>query len=52
MWLWLTAFIGLLGAELDAEMEAQTRHDTTTGPDEPMGERGAVKADNLGKTAQ
>ncbi len=48
MWLWLTAFIVLLGAELNAEVEAQTRRDTTAGPDEPMGERGAVKADNLG----
>lgn len=49
MWLWMSAFIILLGAELDSEMEAQTRHDTTTGRDEPMGERGAVKADNLGE---
>ena len=30
-------------------MEAQTREDTTTGPDEPMGQRGAVKADTLGE---
>lgn len=49
MWLWLSAYIILLGAELDSEMEAQTRHDTTTGSAEPMGERGAVKADNLGE---
>ena len=48
MWLWLTAFIVLLGAEFDAEMEAQTRKDSTTGPSEPMGQRGAVKADSLG----
>lgn len=50
MWLWLSAFIVLIGAEVDSEMEAQTRHDTTTGPEQPMGERGAVKADNLGRT--
>ena len=49
MWLWMSAFIILLGAELDSEMEAQTRHDTTTGREKPMGERGAVKADNLGE---
>ncbi len=49
MWLWLSAYIVLLGAEVDSEMEAQTTADTTTGPDEPMGERGAVKADNLGE---
>ena len=48
MWLWLSAYIILIGAEIDSEMEAQTRHDTTTGPEKPMGERGAVKADNLG----
>ena len=45
MWLWISAFIVLGGAVLNAELEAQTRHDTTTGPDEPMGNRGATKAD-------
>ena len=49
IWLWLSAIIILLGAEFDSEMEAQTRRDTTVGPDEPMGSRGAVKADNLGE---
>ena len=48
MWLWISAFVILLGAELNAEVEAQTRYDTTTGPDSPMGERDAQKADNLG----
>ena len=48
MWLWISAFIVLLGAELNAEMEAQTTHDTTVGPDQKMGTRGAEKADNLG----
>src|SRR6056297_222081 len=47
-WLWLSAFIVLLGALLDAELEAQTRIDSTVGQDRPMGERGAVKADNIG----
>ena len=41
--------IVLLGAELNAEIEAQTRADTTVGPDEPMGTRGAQKADHLGE---
>jgi membrane protein len=49
-WLWLSAYIVLLGAELDSEIEHQTRHDTTTGPSEPMGQRGAVMADTLGET--
>ncbi|TCD05007.1 YihY/virulence factor BrkB family protein [Erythrobacteraceae bacterium CFH 75059] len=46
-WLWLSAFIVLLGAELNSEIEHQTMRDTTTGPEEPMGERGAVKADSV-----
>ena len=50
-WLWLSAYIVLMGAELNAEIEAQTRHDTTTGAPQPMGERGAQKADNLGEVA-
>ncbi|MCX2724204.1 YihY/virulence factor BrkB family protein [Roseibium salinum] len=50
MWLWLSAYIVLLGAELNGEMEAQTRKDSTTGPEQPMGLRGAVKADVLGKS--
>lgn len=44
-WLWLSSFIVLLGAELNSEMEHQTRKDTTTGAARPMGQRGAVKAD-------
>ncbi|MXQ06961.1 YihY family inner membrane protein [Alphaproteobacteria bacterium GH1-50] len=49
-WLWLSAFIVLLGALFDAEIEHQTARDSTIGPDRPMGERGATKADTLGKT--
>jgi len=37
----------LLGAEINAEAEGQTVEDTTKGPEEPLGERGAVKADTL-----
>lgn len=48
-WLWLSSFVVLLGALLDAELEAQTAEDSTVGSDRPMGERGATKADNLGK---
>jgi membrane protein len=50
MWLWMSAYIVLFGAELNGEMEAQTRKDSTTGPARPMGERGAVKADILGRS--
>ncbi|SDZ51091.1 membrane protein [Jannaschia faecimaris] len=48
MWLWLSALVVLLGAKLNAEMEAQTARDSTKGPREPMGHRKAVKADELG----
>jgi membrane protein len=47
MWLWITAYAILLGAEINAESEQQTVRDTTKGPDAPLGERDAVKADSL-----
>jgi membrane protein len=47
LWLFLTSFIILLGAEINSESEQQTAKDTTTGPEKPMGERDAVKADSL-----
>lgn len=49
LWLYLSAFVLLLGAAVNAEMEARTRRDSTVAPDEPMGRRGAVKADQLGE---
>ena len=47
LWLFLTAYIVLLGAEINSEMEQQTAKDTTKGPPQPMGERRAVKADTV-----
>jgi membrane protein len=47
-WIWLSTMVILLGAELDAEMEHQTACDTTTGPPEPLGARGATMADTIG----
>jgi membrane protein len=47
-WMWLSAIIILLGAELNAELEHQTACDSTTGAPLPMGERGAAMADTLG----
>ena len=46
-WFYVSAFVVLLGAELNAEMELQTERDTTTGPPEPMGQRGAYVADHV-----
>jgi membrane protein len=47
-WLWISAIVILLGAELDAEMEHQTAPDTTTGRPKPLGVRGARMADTVG----
>ncbi|TQM03133.1 YihY/virulence factor BrkB family protein [Pseudonocardia kunmingensis] len=47
LWLYLTSYIVLLGAEVNAESERQTRRDTTHGPPAPMGERRAVAADEV-----
>jgi membrane protein len=45
LWLWISALAILVGAELDSELEHQTLRDTTTGPVQPPGERGAHVAD-------
>jgi membrane protein len=50
LWLFLSAFAVLLGAELDAEIERQTARDTTTGPERPLGRRDAEVADTLGES--
>ena len=47
LWLWLTMYAILLGAEINAESEQQTTADTTKGEEEPLGERRAVTADSL-----
>ena len=49
-WLWLSSFVVLMGAELDSEMEHQTRRDSTVGGRQPMGSRGAHAADTVGRT--
>lgn len=46
MWLWLSSYAVLLGAQANAEMERQTFTDSTVGPPRPMGDRGAVLADS------
>jgi membrane protein len=48
LWLYLSAYVVMLGAEINSEMERQTKRDTTTGPEKPMGERNAYSADTLG----
>ncbi len=48
LWTWISVQVILMGAELNAEIEHQTAHDTTTGDPLPLGERGAVMADTVG----
>lgn len=47
LWFYLSGFIVMLGAEINAEMELQTARDTTTGKPAPIGKRGAFVADNV-----
>lgn len=46
-WLYLSALMLLLGAELNSELEHQTARDTTSGPERPLGARGAEMADRV-----
>lgn len=46
-WLYLSAYIFVFGAELNSEVEHQTARDSTTGPEEPLGRRGAWAADHV-----
>jgi membrane protein len=48
MWLWISASLVLLGAQLNAEIEHQTAKDSTIGEDKPLGKRGATMADTVG----
>ena len=45
-WLWTTVFLVIVGAAVNAETERQTARDSTVGPEQPLGERGAVVADS------
>lgn len=47
LWIYYSTMVVALGAALNAEIEHQTKVDTTIGPNAPMGERGAYVADNL-----
>jgi len=51
VWIWVSAVVVLLGAELNAEMEHQTAHDSTTGQELPIGSRGAKMADSVGPSS-
>lgn len=51
MWIYISAYIVLLGAEINSEIEHQTAVDSTTGPPKPMGQRGAYVADTVGASS-
>ena len=50
MWFLLSSYAILIGAEINAEMERQTRKDTTAGRGQPLGARGAYAADTVGES--
>lgn len=52
LWLQITALVVIYGAELNAELERQTRKDTTAGPAEGMGRRGAYAADTVADSTE
>jgi membrane protein len=52
MWFYLSGYVVILGAEINSEMERQTEKDTTTGPPQPRGTRGAYSADTVGPSAE
>ena len=47
LWFYISAYAVILGAEVNAELELQTRRDTTTDPVRPMGERSAFVTDHV-----
>ncbi|MBN9061207.1 MAG: YihY/virulence factor BrkB family protein [Rhizobiales bacterium] len=51
IWMWMSAIVVLMGAELNSEIEHQTARDTTEGLPKPIGARGAVMADTVGEAA-
>jgi membrane protein len=51
IWMWMSAIVILLGAELNSEIEHQTARDSTTGHERPLGQRGAAMADTVGRRA-
>ena len=49
MWMWVSAIVILFGAELNSEIEHQTARDLPSTGDKPLGTRGAVMADTVGR---
>ncbi len=47
IWLWISSFLVLFGASLNAQIELRTKVDSTIGKPKPLGKRGAYMADNV-----
>ena len=47
LWLYISAFVVILGAKLNSEVEHETSVDTTVGAPKPQGKRGAYVADHV-----
>ena len=45
-WVWVSVFLVIVGAAVNAEAERETVRDSTVGPERPPGDRGAVVADS------
>jgi membrane protein len=49
MWMWISSIVILFGAQLNSEIEHQTVRDSTVDGNKPLGTRGALMADTVGK---
>ena len=49
-WLYLSAFVALFGAVINAQSERQTQADSTAGHPKPLGDRRAYAADTVGQS--
>lgn len=49
-WFFITSFVILVGGQINAELEHQTKKDSTRGEPKPMGKRDAKMADTLGES--
>lgn len=48
MWMWMSAVVILLGAELNSEIERQAAQESATGIEQPLGRRGSMTASRAG----
>jgi membrane protein len=50
IWMWMSAIVILLGADLNSEIEHQPTKGSTDGDDKPIGVHGAKMADTIGQS--